>query len=161
MSATQDIGRMMQDYAEDAVRMARQLHVELDYSEQSLEQVEHLLAQLHNGLQIPAEFLSGPQVDHMAAGPVTSGVENRVDELARVWGGYLGEVVRRRFGGEWTVEKYPAGDFLIVTLNVNGAKLFPAMKIHKRLTNGAADDLLAFYRNVRARLEVLPGGKVQ
>ena len=97
----------------------------------------------------------------MAAGPVTSGVENRVDELARVWGGYLGEVVRRRFGGEWTVEKYPAGDFLIVTLNVNGAKLFPAMKIHKRLTNGAADDLLAFYRNVRARLEVLPGGKVQ
>jgi len=152
MPATQDIGRMMQDYAEDAVRMARQLHVE---------QVEHLLTQLQDGLQSPAESFSNPQANHMAERPVTSGVEDRVDELARVWGGYLGEVVRRRFGGEWTVEKYPAGDFLIVTLNVNGAKLFPAMKIHKRLTNGAADDLLAFYRNVRARLEVLPGGKIQ
>jgi len=35
------------------------------------------------------------------------------------------------------------------------------MKIHKRLTNGAADNLLAFYQNVRARLEAKPGGKVQ
>ena len=81
--------------------------------------------------------------------------------MSRVWGGYLGEVVRRRFGGEWTIEKYPAGDFLIVTLNVNGARLFPAMKVYKRLTEGADENLLVFYKNVRARLEALPSGKVQ
>jgi hypothetical protein len=132
-----DIGQMMQGYAEDAVRMARQSHVELDYSEKSLEHVEDLLNQYDN---LPKE---------------------RMDEMSRVWGGYLGEVVRRRFGGEWTIEKYPAGDFLIVTLNVNGAKVFPAMKVHKRLTNGAADNLLMFYQNVRTRLEAQPGGKVQ
>jgi hypothetical protein len=150
---TQDIGAMMQSYAEDAVRMARQFHVELDYSEQSLEQVEHLLEQLHE------ELRNAPAADR--AQPPEAPSHPQVDEMSRMWGGYLGEVVRRRFGGEWTIEKYPAGDFLIVTLNVNGAKVFPAMKIHKRLTNGAADDLLAFYRNVRTRLEAQPGGKVQ
>jgi len=143
---------MMQAYAEDAVRMARQLHVELDYTEQSLEQVERLLGQLHDELQ------NGNAVDSAAAPQLDA---QRMDEMSRIWGGYLGEVVRRRFGGEWTIEKYPAGDFLIVTLNVNGAKVFPAMKIHKRLTNGAAENLLAFYQNVRVRLEAKPGGKVQ
>ena len=69
-------------------------------------------------------------------------------------------MVRRRFGGEWTIEKYPAGDFLIVNLNVNGAKLFLAMKIHRRLTDGAAENILLFYRSVRERLAVRPGGKV-
>jgi hypothetical protein len=147
-----DIGTMMQSYAEDAVRMARQFHVELDYTEQSLEQVERLLGQLHDELQSgnAVESAAAPQLD-----------QQRVDEMSRVWGGYLGEVVRRRFGGEWTIEKYPAGDFLIVTLNVNGAKVFPAMKIHKRLTHGAAENLLSFYQNVRVRLEAKPGGKVQ
>jgi len=132
--------------------MARQFNVELDYTEQSLEQVEQLLGQLHDELQ------NGNMID--SAAPPQLDQQN-VDEMSRIWGGYLGEVVRRRFGGEWTIEKYPAGDFLIVTLNVNGAKVFPAMKIHKRLTNGAADDLLLFYRNVRDRLEAKPGGKVQ
>ncbi len=143
---------MMQAYAEDAVRMARQFHVELDYTEQSLERVERLLGQLHDELQNgnTADSTAAPQLD-----------QQRVDEMSRIWGGYLGEVVRRRFGGEWTIEKYPAGDFLIVTLNVNGAKVFPAMKIHKRLTNGAAENLLSFYQNVRVRLEAQPGGKVQ
>src|SRR5438045_7465456 len=132
---------MMRGFAEQALRLGREFKVHLDYSENSLQEVEHLLGRLHDDM--------------------SKSDANNIEEMAKIWGGYLGEVVRRRFGGEWSIEKYPAGDFLIVTLNVNGAKLFPAMKIHKRLTNGAADDLLAFYRNVRARLEVLPGGKVQ
>ena len=132
--------------------MARSFQVELYYSEQSLEQVERLLGELHNQLE------SG---NTAADASVIQPSEEQVDEMSRVWGGYLGEVVRRRFGGEWTIEKYPAGDFLIVTLNVNGAKVFPAMKIHKRLTNGVADNVLPFYQNVRARLEARPGGKVQ
>ena len=136
---------MMQAYAEDAVRAARQHKVNLDYSERSLEEVERLLGELHDELH----------------SELASSSEQELDEMSRLWGGYFGEVVRRRFGGEWAIEKYPAGDFLIVTLNVNGAKLFPAMKIHKRLTGGADENLLLFYRNVRARLETRPGGNVQ
>lgn len=150
MQPASDIGQMMQAYAEDAVRQARQFQINLDYSEKSLEQVERLLGELHDELQNRASSSAGPQSP-----------EQQVDEMSRLWGGYLGEVLRRRFGGEWTIEKYPAGDFLIVTLNVNGAKVFPAMKIHKRLTNGVTDNLLPFYQNVCARLEARSGGKVQ
>ena len=70
-------------------------------------------------------------------------------------------MVRRRFGGEWSIEKYPAGDFLIVTLNVNGARLFPSMKVHKRLTEGSSENIWSFYQSVRAKLEAQPGAKVQ
>ncbi len=147
-----DIGQMMQGYAEDAVRSARHRNVNLDYSEQSVEEIERLLGELHDEMQSSAP--SGSSSSSQTA-------EQWLDETSRIWGGYFGEVVRRRFGGEWTVEKYPAGDFLIVTLNVNGAKLFPAMKIHKRLTEGAVENLVLFYQNVRTRLEALPAGKVQ
>src|SRR5215471_9173438 len=127
-----DIAQIMQAYAEDAVRTARQHHVNLDYSEQSLEEVEGLLGQLHDELE------NGP---HATGSSNAQSTQEGLDEMSRMWGGYLGEVVRRRFGGEWTIEKYPAGDFLIVTLNVNGAKLFPAMKVHKRLTEGDSENL--------------------
>src|SRR5262245_42301533 len=99
-----DIGEMMQAYAEDAVRAARQRNVNLDYSEQSVEEVERLLGELHEEM-------------HSCSSSSSQTEEQRLDEISRVWGGYLGEVVRRRFGGEWTIEKYPTGDFLIVTLN--------------------------------------------
>jgi hypothetical protein len=145
---TGDIGALMQGYAEDAVRSARQHKIILDYSERSLDDVERLLSELHE--EMHSGFSSSSQTE-----------EQRLDEMSRVWGGYLGEVVRRRFGGEWTIEKYPAGDYLIVTLNVNGAKLFPAMKVHKRLTDGADENLILFYRNVRTRLEARPDSRIQ
>ena len=133
---------MMQAFAEQAVRLGREFKVNLDYSERSLEEVEGLLARFHDEL--------------------TSGnAGGKIDEMAKIWGGYLGEVVRRRFGGEWSIDKYPAGDFLIVSLNVNGARLFPSMKVHKRLTEGSSENIWSFYQAVRAKLEVQPGAKVQ
>ena len=133
---------MMQAFAEQAVHLGREFKINLDYSEGSLEQVERLLARFHDELT--------------SANP-----GSKLEEMAKIWGGYLGEVVRRRFGGEWSIEKYPAGDFLIVTLNVNGARLFPSMKVHKRLTEGSNENIWSFYQSVRAKLEAQPGAKVQ
>jgi len=133
---------MMQAFAEQAVRLGREFKVNLDYSERSLEEVERLLARFHDELT--------------SANP-----GSKLEEMSKIWGGYLGEVVRRRFGGEWSIEKYPAGDFLIVTLNVNGARLFPSMKVHKRLTEGSSENIWSFYQSVRAKLEAKPGAKVQ
>ena len=133
---------MMQGLAEQAVRLAREFKINLDYSERSLEEVERLLARFHDELT--------------SANP-----GSKLEEMSKIWGGYLGEVVRRRFGGEWSIEKYPAGDFLIVTLNVNGARLFPSMKVHKRLTEGSSENIWSFYQSVRAKLEAKPGAKVQ
>ena len=132
---------MMQAFAEQAVRLGREFKVNLDYSENSLQEVEHLLGRLRDDM--------------------SKSDANKIDEMAKIWGGYLGEVVRRRFGGEWSIEKYPAGDFLIVTLNVNGARLFPSMKVHKRLTQGSGEDIWNFYQSVRAKLQAQSGAKVQ
>ena len=133
---------MMQAFADQAVRLGLEFKVHLDYSENSLEEVERLMARFGDDL--------------------TSGnAAGKIDEMAKIWGGYLGEVVRRRFGGEWSNEKYPAGDFLIVTLNVNGARLFPSMKVHKRLTEGSNENIWSFYQTVRAKLEAQPGAKAQ
>ena len=132
---------MMQDLAEQAVRLGREFKIILDYSEGSLEEVERLLGRFHD------------EISGSGAG--------KLDEMSKIWGGYLGEVVRRRFGGEWSIEKYPAGDFLIVTLNVKGARLFPSMKVHKRLTEGSRENIWSFYQAVRPKLEAQPGAKVQ
>ena len=132
---------MMRGFAEQAVRLGREFKVHLDYSENSLQEVEHLLGRLHDDM--------------------SKSDANKIEEMAKIWGGYLGEVVRRRFGGEWSIDKYPAGDFLIVSFNVNGARLFPSMKVHKRLTEGSSENIWSFYQSVRAKLEAHPGEKVQ
>src|SRR5260370_18559186 len=66
--------------------------------------------------------------------------------MCKMWGSYLGEVVRRRFGGEWSVETYPGKQFATLTLSVGANKLFPTMKIHRRLTQGEDDSVWSFYK---------------
>jgi len=148
----QEIAEMMQGYATQAVALAREFKITLDYSENSLQKVEGLLNQLHDELNQWSMGKSSPEPEP---------TQQQVDEMARIWGAYLGEVVRRRFGGEWTIESYPGGDFLIVALNVGGSRLFPSMKVHKRLTEGASDNLWTFYQMMREKLLAQPGAKIQ
>lgn len=143
----EDIGEMMQACAERAVAAARQFQVELDYSEESLQQVEAILGRLH-----------GP-VSGEAAGPAPYDAET--EDLCKIWGGYLGEVVRRRWGGEWVLETYPGGGVLTVALSVPGGTVFPSMKVYRRLSQGAGENVWAFYCMMRDRFRSQPGGKVQ
>jgi hypothetical protein len=125
-------------YAEQAVKAALGFDARLDYSENSLMALESLLEKVSS-----------------------SGQPDDAAEACKMWGSYLGEVVRRRFGGEWSIETYPGKDFATLTLSVGGAKLFPTMKIHRRLTRGSDDNLWTFYKMVKDRLEAAPGGKIQ
>ncbi len=131
----QTIGEMMEHYAREAVSLAHEDHINLDYSEGSLRQVEELFDRFD-----------------------LKGKDAEIDTLCRLWGGYLGEVVRRHWGGEWTIEKYPAGDFLVVTLNVNGSKIYPAMKIDRRLSKGKSEDVCLFYEMLKPRLVASKSG---
>lgn len=141
MQNHESVPAMAGAYAEQAVETAREFSAQLDYSEQSVMALEIILARL-------------------AAEPLAQDVA----EVCKMWGSYLGEVVRRRFGGEWTIETYPGKQFATLTLNVAGNKLFPTMKIHRRLTQGRDDNVWSFYRMVKARLEAaggkIPGGKI-
>jgi hypothetical protein len=143
-----DLAAMMESYAEQAVDAARKLDVHLDYSEESLEQVEAILERLR-----PAGAAPG------AAATAPPGAET--EDLCKVWGGYLGEVVRRRWGGEWVLETYPGGGVLTVALSVPGGTVFPSMKIYRRLSQGPAENVWSFYRMMRERFQARPGGKVQ
>jgi hypothetical protein len=70
-------------------------------------------------------------------------------------------VVRRRFGGEWSIETYPGKQFATLTLSINGNKIFPSMKVHRRLAQGSSENVWSFYKMIKAKLEAMPGGKVQ
>jgi hypothetical protein len=132
------VAAMAESYAQKAVVAARALNAQLDFSEGSLVALETIL-------------------DGVARRPESQDL----NESCKMWGSYLGEVVRRRFGGEWSIETYPGKQFATLTLSVKGSKLFPSMKIHRRLTAGEADNVWSFYQMVKARLESQPGGKVQ
>lgn len=135
MQTHESVNAMAGAYAEQAVIAASKFSAQLDYSETSLMAVETILARL--SADLPAGL---PQSED-------------VTEACKMWGSYLGEVVRRRFGGEWSIETYPGKQFATLTLNVGGNKLFPSMKVHRRLTQGQDDNVWSFYRMVKSKLE--------
>lgn len=141
MEIHDSVNAMAGAFAEKAVRKALEFNTQLDYSENSLMDVEIILAEL------------------AAKSSAASGDE--VGEICKTWGCYLGEVVRRRFGGEWSVETYPGKQFATLTLSVGANKLFPTMKIHRRLTQGEDDSIWSFYKMVKVKLESSAGARVQ
>jgi hypothetical protein len=125
-------------YADQAVMLAHDFNAHLDFSENSLMEVEAILGALSRDM------------------PASKPSDDDVSEICKVWGSYLGEVVRRRFGGDWSIETYPGKQFATLTLTVNGNKLFPSMKIHRRLTEGDGDNIWNFYKMVKTKLENPP-----
>src|SRR5215831_16999613 len=97
MQTHESVTAMAGAYAEQAVQKAREFNAQLDYSENSLMEVEVILAQLARH---------------------TPEAADAVGEACKMWGSYLGEVVRRRFGGEWSVETYPGKQFATLTLSI-------------------------------------------
>jgi hypothetical protein len=118
---------MMTEYANEAVRTAWRDHrLSLDFGDASIEILEQILVG-----QAPVDL----------------------DFQTRLWGSYFGEVIRRRFGGEWELTLPPAGGNAVApTVIVNGSRLYPLMKVFRRLTMGEAEALPAFYQMICDRL---------
>jgi hypothetical protein len=126
----ESIGEMMLAYAEHATGLAQGEHLrKLDYSEDSIEVLEEIVSSV-------AETLNSEDEEFQV----------------RLWGGYLGEVVRRRYDGEWTMSSYPGGITSVPTLEVRGSRLYPLVKVYRRLTMGKVENLVTFYRLVASRL---------
>ena len=122
------LAEMMSAYAEEAVRLAWKDHRQrLDLSESSINVLEQILE-----------------------GQAAEDLESQT----RLWGSYFGEVIRRRFAGEWELAQYPGGGVSVVpTLVVQGGRLYPLMKVYRRLTLGAGENLPGFYKMVSTRLQ--------
>jgi hypothetical protein len=121
------LAEMMNAYAEEAVRVAWHDHRQrLDRSESSVDVLEQIL----------------------------DGQSNEDLEFqTRLWGSYFGEVIRRRFAGEWELTQYPGSVAAVPTLAVGGARLYPLMKVYRRLTLGPEENLATFYQMISGRLE--------
>ena len=122
---------MMSAYAEEAVRVAWNDHRQrLDLSEASVDLLE--------------QILDGQSAEDL-------------DFQTRLWGSYFGEVIRKRYTGEWELSQYPGGGVAAVpTLLIRGSRLYPLLKVYRRLTLGQTENLSAFYKMVAARLDQPP-----
>lgn len=114
-------------YALDAVDLAsRNFGVALDWSEASVRQVEYMLGRLH---------------DEMASAQPT---EKEVWLFAKVFGSYVGEVLRRHHGGEWGTISMGGQSFPGLR-QTSGALCWPWGKAHDRLVNGPEDNVWHYY----------------
>jgi hypothetical protein len=124
-----DLGAMMEGYAHAAVELARkEFKRELDFSSESVDALDDILV------------------------VVGESPERDLDFEVRLWGSYLGEVLRRRYAGGWEMTQYPGGTVAVPAVDVRGSRLFPLMKVYRRLTAGEEEDLRSFYNMVTERL---------
>ena len=119
----------MQGYAQAAARLARShFRRDLDFSSESIEKLDEILVLVGES----------PDMD--------------IDFEVRLWGSYLGEVLRQRYAGGWEMTKYPGGEMAVPAVEVRGSRLFPLMKVYRRLTEGEEEDLATFFTMVTDRL---------
>jgi hypothetical protein len=137
---TPDIGKVMAAYAEDAIDYVRtNFQTELDYSEQSVQLVEALLGALHE--QMPAELRAQC---HKGPPPET------IDQFAKAFGGYVGEVMRRNWGGRWKHETaaFPGEAHYTLQLRA-GSDVWPHYKAGKRIINGPEDNVWDYFQTIK------------
>ena len=128
-SAFPDLGAMMEGYARAAAeRGPREFKQKLDFTSESIDGLDEILVVVGES----------PELD--------------LDFEVRLWGSYLGEVLRRRYAGSWEMTQYPGGAMAVPAIEVRASRLFPLMKVYRRLTVGDEEDLRAFYAMVTERL---------
>lgn len=119
----------MEAYARAAAAVAEnEFKRRLDYSSESIDALDEILV------------------------VVSESPELELDFEVRLWGSYLGEVLRRRYAGTWEMTQYPGGVAAVPAVDVRGSRLFPLMKVYRRLTAGDEEDLRGFYSMVTERL---------
>ncbi len=124
-----DLGTMMEGYAQAASELGgSQFNQKLDFTSESIDALDEILVLVSES----------PELD--------------VDFEVRLWGSYLGEVLRRRYAGAWEMTQYPGGVAAVPAVDLRGSRLFPLMKVYRRLTEGEEEDLRAFYSMVTERL---------
>jgi hypothetical protein len=69
--------------------------------------------------------------------------EDMIFAFSDMWGGYLGEVIRRKWGGQWLIPN--DGPFKDqISLSVRGETISPPMQVFKRVTNGEEANLPSY-----------------
>lgn len=112
-----------------AIEYAKEFNKKLDYSENSIADLEEILDWYSNDIAI-----SKP-------------TENQIWSIAIIFGSYLGETLLKNGLSEkgfvWGKE---ASSNIPLLIKDNGSYLTPNDKVYKRLVNGSEDSIVPFYR---------------
>jgi len=128
-AAYPDLGAMMEGYARAAAEVgAGEFQQKLDFTSDSIDALDEILVRVGESPELELDF------------------------EVRLWGSYLGEVLRRRYAGTWEMTQYPGGMVAVPAIEVRASRLFPLMKVYRRLTAGDEEDLRSFYAMVTERL---------
>ena len=73
----------------------------------------------------------------------TDFAEETIEKMTSIFGSFLGECIRRNFGGEWKTSENGFGIFL----SINDA-VYPFAKTEKHLRNGSEDSILGLYKMI-------------
>jgi hypothetical protein len=121
-----ETAELMAEYAQDAVATARdKFQIDLDYTLESIDSLDIILE---------AQFAAIPTGWQLLYRRRPS--KRKLRTLSKMWGGYLGEVLRRQWGGQWlapTDGPFKGG----LTLLVQGTMLSPIARVHKQMVNGS------------------------
>jgi hypothetical protein len=124
-----DLGSMMEGYARAAAELGKsEFKQKLDFTSDSIDGLDEILVVVGESPELELDF------------------------EVRLWGSYLGEMLRRRYAGTWEMTQYPGGVVAVPAIEVRASRLFPLMKVYRRLTVGDEEDLRAFYSMVTERL---------
>jgi len=132
------VADVMREYAEGAVAYAKRAHgLVLDFSEQSVEEIDRILGSLtSSGLLVP---------DTMSAQD-----QEELWTYCKMLGGYVGEVIIRNLGGAWELKELDE-EAASVSLVVNGVHGSPPDAVWKALTE-PYKPIASYYRTLRVTL---------
>ncbi len=138
-----DVIEEMRVRAASAVVDARDNHsIELDYSSDSIEEVERILDKIHR--------------QHLQE-PIDNAELNR---LKLEWGGYVGEVIKRLRNAEWQLDSKIAGPGSLPVVYEKSGESFPVMWCLKRIVNGAEDNVWDKFNLLVVNRDSEPSGAV-
>ena len=103
-------------------------------STQSISKLEIIAEQLHKTMKptfISKIFRKGPSNED-------------VDIVCKMLGGYFGEVYLKSMPGVWEINE----EFGVLGIKHQDSWIFPPSKVHKRLINGAEDNLESYFKVV-------------
>jgi hypothetical protein len=106
----------------------------LDYTPDSLDAIERMLGKMHNLFKYAAPG-QGPSDEHMAT-------------ASRIWGIYVGEVIRRHYGGQWSTNEAGA-----LTLSIGEAQVDPIAKARKRIADGPTENIRYYFSSMEKVLQ--------
>jgi hypothetical protein len=99
--------------------------IDMDYSEESIDELDRLAAQLW---------------------PEPMEEEEALDAIVANWGAYLGQSLLENLGGQWTFRKDL--EHASVHFPRTGMEAYPFHKVRKRLVLGGAESLMDFYEAI-------------